>query len=187
MRLQDLLKYQDIVIQCHDNPDADALASGYALWWYFRKMGKDTRFIYRGRNRLNKSNLRIMIERLDIPVSYEPDFSEVPELLVTVDCQYGQKNVTRTEAETVAVIDHHQVTGTLPELSEVSELSEDSVLLSDFEEPLSSPQPPSDNAVPVSMTAANREANILFCNYNHRLFVKNYKRLYYNIKNPNIK
>jgi len=119
MRLQDLLKYKDIVIQCHDNPDADALASGYALWWYFRKMGKDTRFIYRGLNRINKSNLRIMIDRLDIPVFYEPDFADVPELLVTVDCQYGQKNVTRTDAGTIAVIDHHQVTGELPELSEV--------------------------------------------------------------------
>ena len=119
MKLHELLKYNDIVIQCHDNPDADALASGYALWWYFQKMGKDAEFIYRGRNRVNKSNLRIMIDRLDIPVSYEPDFSRVPELLVTVDCQYGQKNVTLTEAENVAVIDHHQVTEELPGLSEV--------------------------------------------------------------------
>ena len=119
MRLNELLKYSDIVVQCHDNPDADALASGYALWWYFQKMGKDALFIYRGRNRIQKSNLRIMIDRLDIPVSYEPDWSSVPELLVTVDCQYGQKNVTRTKAENVAVIDHHQVIDELPELSEV--------------------------------------------------------------------
>lgn len=26
MRLSDLLKYESIVIQCHDNPDADAIA-----------------------------------------------------------------------------------------------------------------------------------------------------------------
>ena len=26
MKLSELLSYQDIVIQCHDNPDADALA-----------------------------------------------------------------------------------------------------------------------------------------------------------------
>ena len=31
MKLSELLKYDDIVIQCHDNPDADALSSGYAL------------------------------------------------------------------------------------------------------------------------------------------------------------
>ena len=44
---------------------------------------------------------------------------EKPELLVTVDCQYGQGNVTRFEAGTVAVIDHHQVSGPLPPLSEI--------------------------------------------------------------------
>ncbi len=119
MKLRELLSYQDIVIQCHDNPDADALASGYALWWYFRQMGKTARFIYRGRKEAQKGNLLLMIRELDVPVSYEPDFMYVPELLVMVDCQYGQKNATLTEAETVAVIDHHQVTGELPELSEV--------------------------------------------------------------------
>ncbi len=119
MRLNELLKYNDIVIQCHDNPDADALASGYALLTYLKKMGKNARFIYRGRNRITKSNLLIMKDELNIPVSYEPDLDSVPELLVTVDCQYGQKNVTRTEAANVAVIDHHQATDELPPLSEV--------------------------------------------------------------------
>ena len=119
MKLSELLEYNDIVIQCHDNPDADALSSGYALLWYLEKMGKSPRFIYRGRNKITKSNLLIMKEQLKIPVSYEPDFDEVPELLVTVDCQYGQKNVTFTNAKTVAVIDHHQVTEELPALSEV--------------------------------------------------------------------
>ncbi len=107
------------MIQCHDNPDADALASGYALLTYFKKMGKDARFIYRGRNRITKSNLLIMTDELKIPVSFEPDLNIVPELLVTVDCQYGQKNVTRTEAKNVAIIDHHQATDELPPLSEV--------------------------------------------------------------------
>ncbi len=119
MRLNELLGFDDIVIQCHDNPDADALSSGYALFWYLEQKGKNPRFIYRGRNRMSKSNLLIMKEELKIPVSYEPEFNDIPELLVTVDCQYGQKNVTRTEAKTIAVIDHHQVTEKLPSLSEV--------------------------------------------------------------------
>ncbi|MBQ7464511.1 MAG: DHH family phosphoesterase [Lachnospiraceae bacterium] len=119
MRLKELLGFDDIVIQCHDNPDADALASGYALLWYLERMGKKPRFIYRGRNRMSKSNLLIMKEELKIPVDYEPEFEHVPELLVTVDCQYGQKNVTCTKAENVAVIDHHQVTESLPPLAEV--------------------------------------------------------------------
>ena len=119
MELKDLLIFNDIVIQCHDNPDADALASGYALHWYFTRMGKSPVFIYRGKNKIQKSNLMIMKEALEIPVSYEPDFDRVPELLVTVDCQYGQKNVTLTKADTVAVIDHHQLTVDAPKLSEI--------------------------------------------------------------------
>ena len=119
MRLNELLGFDDIVIQCHDNPDADALSSGYALFRYLEQKGKNPRFIYRGRNRMSKSNLLIMKEELNVPVTYEPEFSDIPELLVTVDCQYGQKNVTRTEAQNIAVIDHHQVTETLPSLAEV--------------------------------------------------------------------
>ena len=107
MQLKDLLKYENIVIQCHDNPDADALASGYALKWYFEQNRVKARFIYRGRNEIKKSNLLIMIKELEVPVEYAPDFVEVPDLLITVDCQYGQKNVTMTKAKKIAVIDHH--------------------------------------------------------------------------------
>lgn len=119
MKLNELLKFDDIVIQCHDNPDADALASGYALYWFLKKMGKKPYFMYRGINKIQKSNLMIMISALEVPVNYEPDFDREPELLVTVDCQYGQKNVTLTKAKNVAVIDHHQLTVEVPKLSEV--------------------------------------------------------------------
>ena len=119
MLLSELLSYDDIVIQCHDNPDADALASGFAMHWYLEKMGKKPRFIYRGFNKVSKNNLMIMIDKLGIPVSYEPNFYEKPELLVVVDCQYGQKNVTKTKAKNISIIDHHQTTVELPVLSEV--------------------------------------------------------------------
>ena len=108
MELKELLRYKDVVIQCHDNPDADALASGYALMWYFQQNNRKARFIYRGRNEIKKSNLLIMMRELEVPVEYEPFFAEEPELIITVDCQYGQKNVTETKAKRVAVIDHHQ-------------------------------------------------------------------------------
>jgi phosphoglycolate phosphatase len=119
MKLSTLLKYNDIVIQCHDNPDADALASGYALYWYLVQKGKSPRFIYRGHSQVQKSNLMIMIDSLSVPVSYEPDFDEKPELLVTVDCQYGEKNVTKTAAEFVAMIDHHQSPLASGEMAEI--------------------------------------------------------------------
>ena len=116
--LTDLLKYNDIVIQCHDNPDADALASGFALKWYLNKHGKQARFVYSGRNKVQKKNLTLMIDNLGIEVEYVEKLDK-PELLINVDCQYAESNVTKFEADNVAVIDHHQVSGELPRLSEV--------------------------------------------------------------------
>ena len=108
MLLKELLPYKKIIIQCHDNPDADALASGYALKWFFEKNKKNVRFIYRGRYEIKKSNLLMMIQELEIPVEYAPFISEDPDLLITVDCQYGEKNVTKTGCKKAAVIDHHR-------------------------------------------------------------------------------
>lgn len=118
MRLSELLEYDSIVVQCHDNPDADAIASGYGVYTYLKSHGKDARFIYGGRFRIQKSNLVLMVTELEIPIEHVETL-DVPELLVTVDCQYGEGNVTKYDAGAVAVIDHHQVSGTLPALSEV--------------------------------------------------------------------
>ena len=118
MELKELLEYQNIVVQCHDNPDADAVASGYALYLYLKNHGKDVSLIYGGRNVIRKSNLVMMIETLDIPIEHVSEI-EKPEMLVTVDCQYGAGNVTRFEARHVAVIDHHRPSSNLPVLREV--------------------------------------------------------------------
>lgn len=118
MRLRDLLKFDNIVVQCHDNPDADAIASGFGVYTYLKDNGKNVSFIYSGKYKIEKSNLLLMISEFDIPLEYREEI-EKPDLLVTVDCQYGEGNVTRFEAEEVAVIDHHQVSGVLPRLNEV--------------------------------------------------------------------
>lgn len=129
MRLNELLEYNEIVIQCHDNPDADALASGYALYKYLQKNGKEVSFVYGGKNRIRKSNLVLMIKELNIPVKYCEDM-KAPELLVTVDCRYGEGNVARFPARNIAVIDHHRITGPLPLLADVrSNLGSCSTLL----------------------------------------------------------
>ena len=120
MRLRDLLRYDDIVIQCHNDPDADAIASGYGVLAYLRKHEKKARLIYGG-TPIQKPNLLLMIRELDIPIEHVESLDEAPELLLTVDCQYGERNVWRFPGRTVAVIDHHMV-GTpeaLPPLQEV--------------------------------------------------------------------
>ncbi|MBO4400050.1 MAG: DHH family phosphoesterase [Lachnospiraceae bacterium] len=118
LKLSDFDRYTQIVIQCHDNPDADALASGFALKRYLEQRGKEPRFVYGGTNPIAKSNLVLMNENLEINCEHIESL-ETPELLITVDCQYGESNVTAFPAQCVAVIDHHQVSSELPEMSEV--------------------------------------------------------------------
>lgn len=107
--LDELLGYDHVTIQCHDNPDADAIASGYGLYCFFRDQGKDVRLLYAGKNRVRKANLTLMVEKLEIPLKYlaNPGEKPVDGLLITVDCQYGAGNVTKLPAEEIAVIDHH--------------------------------------------------------------------------------
>lgn len=116
MRLKNLLEYDDIVIQCHDNPDADTIACGFALYVYLKEHGKDPRLIYGGGNLIRKSNLVMIVEDLGIPIRHVTEL-EAPELLVMVDCQYQGGNTTVFPARNVAVIDHHRVSTDLPELS----------------------------------------------------------------------
>lgn len=144
MKLSDLLIFDPILVQCHDNPDADAIASGYALYSYFKDMGKNVRFIYSGRNSITKSNLLLLVNYLEISgiLEYIPntevfaeqfcdaESGEFQGLLLTADCQYGAGNVTKFPAKYVAIIDHHQKEIDNVELSEiVSELGSCSTLV----------------------------------------------------------
>lgn len=108
MKLVDLEPYHKITIQCHDNPDADAIASGYALYAFFQSQGKEVSLIYSGHYRIKKTNLVMMVEQLQIPIVFRPaDETRLEGLLITVDCQYGSGNVTKLLADKVAIIDHH--------------------------------------------------------------------------------
>ena len=121
MTLEDLLRYEDIVIQCHDDPDADAIASGYALLKYLESKGKFPRLVYSGGRKVTKNNLLLMIEKLSIPLEYVRRTEDEAELLITVDCRAGQRNVSVLPRQNLAVIDHHELDmgEVLPELREV--------------------------------------------------------------------
>lgn len=54
MKLTDLQHYRSITIQCHDNPDADAIASGFVLYTYFASLGKEVRLVYAGINQFSE-------------------------------------------------------------------------------------------------------------------------------------
>jgi phosphoglycolate phosphatase len=111
MKLSELTQYQNITIQCHDNPDPDAIASGFALYRYFKSHRCNVRLIYSGRAKITKVNLTMMIEMFRIPIEYcVSDFGSC-DLLITTDCQYRSGNVRFFPAPKVAVIDHHQFCG----------------------------------------------------------------------------
>lgn len=118
MKLTDLNKFGQIVIQIHDNPDADAVGSGFALYRYFSSEGKDVRLVYGGRNIISKSNIKLMISELDIPIEHIDEL-DCPQLLLTVDCQYGEGNVQQFNAQNVAMIDHHKTGKQSDDMSEI--------------------------------------------------------------------
>ena len=119
MKLEQLLAFERIAIQCHDNPDADAIAAGFGLHAYFKAKGKDVVFFYSGRNAIAKPNLVKMLHLLQIPLEHRPQPAAWQGLLVTVDCQYGAGNVTKVAADQVAVIDHHIQECTPPALHDI--------------------------------------------------------------------
>jgi len=118
MVLNQLLQYDDIVIQIHDNPDADAVGSGYAIYQFLKEHGKQVRLVYGGRYPISKNNMVMFIRELEIPVEYVTELAK-PQLLVTVDCQYGEGNVQTFEAEHIAMIDHHNTGKMSDDMSEI--------------------------------------------------------------------
>ena len=86
MKLQELECFDVITIQCHNNPDADAIGAGFGLYRYFQSKGKKVRLIYSGNYRIRKKNLQLMISNLHIPIEYvRPHKEQLEGLLITVD------------------------------------------------------------------------------------------------------
>lgn len=109
MNLEDLLRYDDIMIQCHDDPDADAIASGFALREFLVSRGKSPRLVYSGKKPITKPDMKLMCDLCKIPLEYLPEPEGTAELLITVDCQPGNSNVAPLGAGQTAVIDHHKI------------------------------------------------------------------------------
>ena len=108
MNLSYLIQYKNIAIQCHDIPDADAIGSAYALQQFFKFHGCESKIIYGGKAKITKPSLIMLINELGIEIEYVPEFSCEPELLLTVDCQYGAGNAQKFACKKFAVIDHHR-------------------------------------------------------------------------------
>ena len=119
-KLNQLLEFDNIIIQCHNDPDPDTIGSAFALYRYLIVNDKNVKIIYSGVSGIKKANLLIMATELRIPLQYIPrDADEsalagftgfdinANTLLITVDCQYGAGNVKKFAADNIAIIDHH--------------------------------------------------------------------------------
>lgn len=104
--LKNLLSYKKICIECHNNPDADTVASAFGVYSYLKSHGVDSFIVYGGRTQIKKSSMKILIDSLNIPIQYTNTPGDF-DLLVMIDCQYKASNTEFFESENVVIIDHH--------------------------------------------------------------------------------
>ena len=117
-RFQDLLKVLDkkkqIIIQAHDYPDHDAVASGFSLQNLLKSLGFSCEFCYNGETQ--GFSVNGIIENLHIPLVSASSLSiSGEEQLVLVDGVAGNRNVTSiTGVPLAAIIDHHHPPAKIP-------------------------------------------------------------------------
>ncbi|AFG38776.1 DHH family phosphoesterase [Spirochaeta africana] len=100
-----------VLIQAHDFPDHDAVATAFALGQLLESRGIAATLCYGGE--IQSDSLREAIERLGIQIysSYELKQNQ-PELveaqIIIVDGFVGNSNMTGIPGSVVSVIDHHE-------------------------------------------------------------------------------
>jgi nanoRNase/pAp phosphatase (c-di-AMP/oligoRNAs hydrolase) len=108
--VQELISVLDrdrpIVIQAHDFPDHDAVASAFALSKLLESNGLDSILCYGGQ--LQSASLDEAIRNLEIPISATADLDvDGTAQVIVVDGFVGNKNIRSLPGEIVGVIDHH--------------------------------------------------------------------------------
>lgn len=111
-----LSDYDDVAIIMHDNPDPDAIATGWAVSVLVEeKLEIPVRVI--GGGAIVRAENRHMVDLLQPPIELVDSF-ELPDRTATVlvDCGLGASNqlLTRCNIKPAAIIDHH-ANGELPE------------------------------------------------------------------------
>lgn len=113
--LRVLSGYQSVLAVAHDNPDPDAIASGWAiLTLVTAKTGLPVRFIAGGG--IFRAENRRMVELLDPPIELVDEVQIAPETaIVLVDSSPNAVSHLLSDAPLpTAVIDHHQIEGRRP-------------------------------------------------------------------------
>jgi nanoRNase/pAp phosphatase (c-di-AMP/oligoRNAs hydrolase) len=107
--LNALSDYERIFIVTHDNPDPDAVATGWAVWLMIKeRLGKDVRLV--GGGFISRAENRHMVKLLEPPIELLGDLAcPADAAVVLVDCQPGNQDYLFCEEDVnlVGVIDHH--------------------------------------------------------------------------------
>jgi nanoRNase/pAp phosphatase (c-di-AMP/oligoRNAs hydrolase) len=107
--LKTLSDYARFLVVCHDNPDPDAIATGWAVHRLIHeKLGRPVRLV--GGGAIMRAENRHMVDLLGPPIELVDRVEADPQTAaVLVDCVVGTSNhlLTRAGIEPVAVIDHH--------------------------------------------------------------------------------
>lgn len=104
--LKKLLNYPKICIQCHNNPDPDAVAAAFGVQKFLDRYGIESRIVYGGFQEIVKTSLKILIKECQIKIEKAEKIDE-DEFLVIVDGQKGQGNVHNFGRQDCMIIDHH--------------------------------------------------------------------------------
>jgi nanoRNase/pAp phosphatase (c-di-AMP/oligoRNAs hydrolase) len=110
--LRILAEYQQVLILAHDNPDPDAIATGWAILTIVReKLALPARFVAGGG--IFRAENRRLIELLDPPLDLTDEVEIPPDTaIVLVDASPKAVNYLLGESrQLTAVIDHHQIEG----------------------------------------------------------------------------
>lgn len=103
-----LCEGKQIYIQTHNFPDPDAIASAFGLQQLLKIKGIKSTICHEGQ--IDKLSARKMLDLCDISMLSKEQFSSdmiESDLIVMVDSQKGNGNVTDLIGDEFAVIDHH--------------------------------------------------------------------------------
>ena len=104
--LVSLIQGKRVVIQTHNFPDPDAVATAFGLQYLLKTRGIDSDIVYFGT--FDKVTLRLMTELLKIKTTQAEDYAgSEDDYLINVDGQKNNANFTDMIGHEVACIDHH--------------------------------------------------------------------------------
>lgn len=114
MHIQDLVSIlgpAPVIIQTHNYPDPDALASAYGLQRLLQHFGVDAKLCHVGS--VERASLEYIVERFGIDLDCFSDDYAMAETdqIILVDGQKFNANMTDLPGDEIACIDHHPTFG----------------------------------------------------------------------------